>query len=640
MDSAFILNPERFTPSYGESLHVNSVSVETKANRSKHKRKPPPKKLHPFHLQPHLLHFNSQLLPVGLPQFEMAALPTARGFAPAAFPQHLASEQLQSTDSTGSQDSIMTQVPLPFHQMPAPAYQQEPVYAYTGSATQSFGGGFDRPWGAPGGMTRSSTLPNMSVHSRRGEQSHSRSLNPSSAPYYPQGYPPQLPHTDNFAPQPYAQDNNNFATNAQCYQQPQYPSSLPYPQIGGPVGGPGAQFSGNQYGMPPPPNPYGEFSPPAMGMNSYNQIPQPYGPAGTVASPTPSYLSMTSNPSYGNMNYGAGPGNEIHQPTSYGQGIGMNMPPPSAYPGGIYNNGNGYAVQSPQYYSQPSNANRGKSAYFNGKQSVGSRPTSNLATAPVLTANSHRKNNSTNSIKFGGPVLAPSTRGSSPGKNAHPSTRTSSPDRVSRVSQDNYTDDGRPTPGPKTQPLDLEFSSEPRNQETPTLRSRRGQSFSTSGAMTDPTRKQSTASWLENIPALGNPGSQERQQSPPKMLSLLSAGGVDPSSLAPINEGDPFTSGPDSASRNYTNPFAPVPSTALVGPYNGNALAGPSSVSGHLRALTDGGKRKPTADEALGAHNLPFAEYCRLAKEDTWGVIKIKNVSHLILGVSFPANNT
>ena len=121
MDSAFILNPERFTPSYGESLHVNSVSVETKANRSKHKRKPPPKKLHPFHLQPHLLHFNSQLLPVGLPQFEMAALPTARGFAPAAFPQHLASEQLQSTDSTGSQDSIMTQVPLPFHQMPTKA---------------------------------------------------------------------------------------------------------------------------------------------------------------------------------------------------------------------------------------------------------------------------------------------------------------------------------------------------------------------------------------------------------------------------------------------------------------------------------------------------------------------------------------
>jgi hypothetical protein len=40
--------------------------------------------------------------------------PTARGFALNAFPQHFASKQLQSTDSTGSQDSIMTQVPLPF----------------------------------------------------------------------------------------------------------------------------------------------------------------------------------------------------------------------------------------------------------------------------------------------------------------------------------------------------------------------------------------------------------------------------------------------------------------------------------------------------------------------------------------------
>jgi hypothetical protein len=65
----------------------------------------------------------------------------------------------------------------------------------------------------------------------------------SSAPYYPQGYPPQLPQIENFAPQSYSQGNNNFATNPQGYQQPQsqigmsYPNTLPYPQIGGPVGG-------------------------------------------------------------------------------------------------------------------------------------------------------------------------------------------------------------------------------------------------------------------------------------------------------------------------------------------------------------------------------------------------------------------
>jgi hypothetical protein len=49
--------------------------------------------------------------------------------------------------------------------------------------------------------------------------------------------------------------------------------------------------------------------------------------------------------------------------------------------------------------------------------------------------------------------------------------------------------------------------------------------------------------WFKNIPVLGNPGSQERQQSPPKMLSLRSEGGVDPGSLESINEGDPISGG-------------------------------------------------------------------------------------------------
>jgi hypothetical protein len=48
---------------------------------------------------------------------------------------------------------------------------------------------------------------------------------------------------------------------------------------------------------------------------------------------------------------------------------------------------------------------------------------------------------------------------------------------------------------------------------------------------------------LKNIPVLGNPDSPERQQSPPKMLSLLSEGGVDPGSLESINESDPFSGG-------------------------------------------------------------------------------------------------
>jgi hypothetical protein len=43
----------------------------------------------------------------------------------------------------------------------------------------------------------------------------------------------------------------------------------------------------------------------------------------------------------------------------------------------------------------------------------------------------------------------------------------------------------------------------------PNIALRRGQSISSPGAMTDPTRKKSTASWLQNIPVLGNTASQE-----------------------------------------------------------------------------------------------------------------------------------
>jgi hypothetical protein len=48
---------------------------------------------------------------------------------------------------------------------------------------------------------------------------------------------------------------------------------------------------------------------------------------------------------------------------------------------------------------------------------------------------------------------------------------------------------------------------------------------------------------VKNIPILGNPGSQACQQSPQKMLSLLTEDGVDLGSLKSINEGNPFSGG-------------------------------------------------------------------------------------------------
>jgi hypothetical protein len=108
------------------------------------------------------------------------------------------------------------------------------------------------------------------------------------------------------------------------------------------------------------------------------------------------------------------------------------------------------------------------------------------------------------------------------------------------------------------------------------------------------------------------------------MLSLLAAARPEARTLRAINENDPFTYGPSGAA----NPFAPM---QAVVPYD-NSLLGPAGrnnmgASPLLRNLTGNGTRKPTIAEVLDYRNLPFAEYCRLAKEDTWGVVKIKNVS-------------
>ena len=54
-------------------------------------------------------------------------------------------------------------------------------------------------------------------------------------------------------------------------------------------------------------------------------------------------------------------------------------------------------------------------------------------------------------------------------------------------------------------------------------------------------------------------------------------------------------------------------------------------MSRQLAALTHGGTRKPTIEEALDQNNLPFVEYCRKAKADEFGVIRIKNVCLFLL---------
>jgi len=80
---------------------------------------------------------------------------------------------------------------------------------------------------------------------------------------------------------------------------------------------------------------------------------------------------------------------------------------------------------------------------------------------------------------------------------------------------------------------------------------------------------------------------------------------------------DPFTS---------LTPFASSPFSA---PYRGH-LVGRPGMSKELAILTENGKIKPNINDALDARNLPFTEFCRQAKEDDWGVIKVKNVSRQV----------
>ena len=518
----------------------------------------------------------------------------------------------------------MTQVPLPYHQTPAQYHLYEGQYVYGGPDTSRIGLEIvNRPWGTPN-MSNPSTFGSFgSNDGRSGQvQSSNNTLNPSSTPYIPSGYPPYLPQQQL----------------GQGYQQGghvgiHYPNNNPYPQMGGQglLGSSVAQLQAAQFGMNP--SLYSDFGTAGMGVNDYSQyvgpMQQSFGqPAG--ASPTVSHSSMSSTQ---NSFYGYGAAGAQH-PVGYG---GMNS---SGLGGGMYINSGGFAVQNPQLaqtqpYNQSSNANRGKAAYFNGKQSTGSRPSSNLATAPVMNANAqNRRSGFKKQEKIGGPVLAlsKSAKAASPSKSTKSLARGSSVDSKSGKAEEQHADDeGGPTPGPKNQPLNTEFSSEPRNTETPTLRSRRGQSIANI-AVTDPSRKQSTANWLNDVSAMGNTSFQEGlakfRSSPPKMMNLLASGGVDVGSLTTIAEHDPFTgnAGPTSRASVYNNPFAPAPIASMSSHFGGNTLIPPPVVSAQLRALTDLGRRTPTIDEVLDVRNLPFAEYCRLAKEHIWGVVRIKNV--------------
>lgn len=322
-----------------------------------------------------------------------------------------------------------------------------------------------------------------------------------------------------------------------------------------------------------------------------------------------------NNQTYQNMPFGPGTPTGI-TPTGYSQGQGSYNK--SLLPGNLREYGNQYQSKTPGYFGSGMNSNGGfthSQHSFSGKQSVGSQNqhSSNLATAPVRT-NSAQNQRPSSEPKFGGPVQAPSRTDSAP-------TNHTSPKRIPRGKLDE--EKGVPTPGPKPHALDVEFSSEPRNTQTPILRSRRGQSISTAGTTTDPPRKNNISNWFDNAHTVdGVSQQQERMRSPPKMVGFTTSTNSG-SVLTPINEGDPFST-PERAVTSFNNPFAPSKSLSVQ---RGRSRGPNGGMSIQFNSLTCGGTRNPSIDEALDPLNLPFVEYCRLVKTDKWGVIKIKNVS-------------
>ncbi|PQE21292.1 hypothetical protein CJF32_00006429 [Rutstroemia sp. NJR-2017a WRK4] len=182
----------------------------------------------------------------------------------------------------------------------------------------------------------------------------------------------------------------------------------------------------------------------------------------------------------------------------------------------------------------------------------------------------------------------------------------------------------------------LSFSSEPRPNSTPLLRSRRGQSVTAVSA----DRHQSVADWVNETPTRTTRSSTtssvmlDTTRTPAPMLEqIIEAGGEskentpgERSKLPAIDTGNGKGNVMIPAPRALAvNPFNTVNTLA---PYTGSRFAPAAGMSPLLRSLTRNGTYVPTADEALDSHYLPFVEYCRQTKPAQWGVIKIKNIPY------------
>lgn len=517
-----------------------------------------------------------------------------------------------STDSADSNDSFRTQIPLPYHLLHD--YQQNNNYTVTSG---------------------------FASYAQTGSNGSSRSLNPTSSPYIPQGNTPTLPSAG-FNAQgwgvPYTTDGHNSSiTSSYQQQQPvqqsggmQYQGGNPYQQqsgahFGSAVGGMNPQ---NAFGIDVAP--YGNLGAGVVALNNANQYNTAGGQMGfnSFASPNPGYtptmpyaIGLVDQPA--NSMYNGSATNMYGNPNPI---YNSQMPGSVSFPSAssnLYNSQSTIAASS--FSSAPSNMynNQAQGANFkSGLQNIkSSRAASGQSDTSTMrfqkksfatsdgkeSRNSHRSKTNPRSSNatptVGGPVHAPNgARALSPEKLISKST----PPETSRTRKNTVVED--PTADSTLKQLGPSdtgaVSTHHRTlSKTPQLRSRRGQTITSATE----SRNQPVSEWAVGVRRSSEVGVLEELRdrgSPVKALSLVT-----------LNDTDSFES-----STVLSAPFdCMTPGRFTVG-------FGSGPLSQELLTLTHGGKRNPTLAEALDPYNVPFSEYCREAKSDNYGVIKIKNV--------------
>ena len=392
--------------------------------------------------------------------------------------------------------------------------------------------------------------------------------------------------------------------------------------------------------------PYGHFDPGFVAPSNTSLYNFAEGQMGfnSFAAPDPVYAKSISSYTGGvisqppSMMYNGSASNVYGNPNVYSS----QMPDPFSFsetPSNVYNGQNSAAASfSSAFGNADDTQSKDRSFKSSSQHTKPSRPTStasntsntgfqkkSFATSSTpdrheglnRSSNSHKR--SISSTPFhGGPVHAPQgASGASPEKFV---SKSGTPESLIErsISRENNSwivedTDAIPTPVSKPHPSDAGLFSVSRSK-TPQLRSRRGQTI-TSASNT--AQKMLVADWAGGVSRLPDAGDMMSEELDGRGSPLP----INTLSLMILKQGDPFA----------CSAVAAVEPFRCMTPGRFTAGFGSCPLSQELMTLTNDGTRNPTLAEALDPYNLPFSEYCRQAKSENYGVIKIKNVCYRLL---------